>query len=248
VCLLGSFRVVASGRPLRLKPGGKAQSLLSNLALNPRLGLPRDQLLDALWPATDLALAGQSLNTLVYSLHRALGSALDGRPPVLSVDGHYRLNLADGVAVDIGAFDAAADDGDRATRSGDDSTASTSYGAAAEVYMGDLVLTSDIRHVVERERLRARYLMIRAWLAELRFRSGDFGGALSGALDVLAHDPCREDAHRLVMRSYNRLGQRAQALRQYRTCRDALAAEFDAVPEAETEELYEQLRMEPSRV
>jgi DNA-binding SARP family transcriptional activator len=224
---------------MKLKPGGKAESLLSNLALNPRLGLSRDQLLDALWPATELALAGQSLNTLVYSLHRALGSALKGRPPVLCIDGHYRLNTEDGVAVDIGAFDAAADDGDRATRTGDDSSAFTSYGAAADVYMGDLVLASDTRHIVERERLRARYLMIRARLAELRFRSGDFGGALNGAFEILSHDPCREDAHRLVMRSYNRLGQRAQALRQYRACRDALFTEFDAVPEAETDELYE---------
>jgi DNA-binding SARP family transcriptional activator len=233
---------------MRLKPGGKGQTLLANLALNPQLGLPRDQLLEALWPMTELGLAGQSLNTLVYSLHRALGSALEGRPPVRHVDGQYRLNTEDGVAIDIGAFDAAADDGDRATRLGDEATALTSYRAAAEVYVGDLVPTSEVRHVVERERLRARYLMIRTRLAELRFRDGDFNGALTGALDLLTHDACREDAHRLAMRAYNRLGQRAQALRQYRVCRDMLAAEFDAVPEHATEELYAQLRMEPSLV
>jgi DNA-binding SARP family transcriptional activator len=50
------------------------------------------------------------------------------------------------------------------------------------------------------------------------------------------------------MRCYNRLGHRAQALRQYRTCREILEAEFDAVPEPATEELYELLRREPSSV
>jgi DNA-binding SARP family transcriptional activator len=248
ICLLGRFSVVAHGRAMSFKPGGKAQSLLANLALSPRIGLHRDQLLESLWPSTELVLAAQCLNTLVYSLHRTLGLALDGHPPIRCSDGLYRLNAEDGVAVDIAAFDAAVDDGDRATRAGDGASAQVSYRGAVDMYRGDLVPTSDIRHVVERERLRARYLMVRARLAELRFRDGDFGGALSGALEVLASDPCREDAHRLVMRSYNRLGQRAQALRQYRACREALAAEFDAVPEAETDELYARLRMEPSRV
>jgi DNA-binding SARP family transcriptional activator len=248
VCLLGSFRVLAEGRPISMKPGGKVQGLLANLALHPPFGVPRDELLDTLWPSAEPTLAAQSLNTLVYSLHRSLGSALHGRPPIRHVDGMYRLNVEDGVAVDVAAFDAAADDGDRAARAGDDAAALSSYSGAAEVYQGDLVVTADVRQLVERERLRGRYLMIQARLAELRFRDGDHAGALRGALDVLTHDPCREDAHRLAMRAYNRLGQRSQALRQFRICRDALAAEFDAVPEPATEDLFLQLRREPDRV
>jgi DNA-binding SARP family transcriptional activator len=248
VCLLGSFRVVKSGHTVNLKPGGKAESLLANLALRVRLGLPRDQVLSLLWPTSEPALASQSLNTLVYSLHRALGDALAGRPPILHQDGLYRLNAEDGVAVDITAFDAAVDDGDRATRAGDEASAFASYHGAAALYLGDLVLASDVHHVVERERLRARYLFIRAQLADHRFSRGDYAGALGSALELLAHDPCREDAHRLVMRCYNRLGQRAQALRQFRLCRDVLAAEFDAIPEPATDELYELLRTAPSRV
>ena len=248
VCLLGSFRVMKSGRVVALKPGGKAQSLLANLALRAQLGLPRDQLLTMLWPASDQALASQSLNTLVYSLHRVLGDALSGRPPVIHEDGLYRLNAEDGVTVDIAAFDAAADDGDRATRNGDIATAFAAYRGAADLYLGDLVFASDVHQVIERERLRARYLSIRAQLADRRFADGDFSGALDSALELLAHDPCREDAHRLVMRCYYRLGQRSQALRQFRLCRDVLAAEFEAVPEPATEELYELLRTQPSLV
>jgi len=81
VCLLGSFRVVKFGQTVSLKSGGKAESLLANLALSAHLGLSRDQILTLLWPASDPTLASQSLNTLVYSLHRALGDALSGRPP-----------------------------------------------------------------------------------------------------------------------------------------------------------------------
>lgn len=248
ICMLGGFRVLARGNQVNLKPGGKAQSLLAALALDGSVGLPRDQLLDTLWPSTDMGLACQSLNTLMYSLHRSLGVALDGRPPIRHGDGLYHLNIEAGVAVDIAIFNVAADAGDRAIQAGDDEAALGSYRTAAVVYRGDLVASSDVRHVIERERLRARYLGIRGRLADLRFRSGDLAGALAGALDVLSHDPCYEDAHRIAMRSYNRLGQRSQALRQYGICRDVLAAEFNAVPEPATEELYAQLRVQPSRV
>jgi len=50
------------------------------------------------------------------------------------------------------------------------------------------------------------------------------------------------------MRCYVRVGQRAQALRQYRICREVLALEFDARPEESTEELYRLVRTEPGRV
>jgi DNA-binding SARP family transcriptional activator len=248
ICVLGTFRVIARGRAIRLKPGGKAQLLLERLALETRQGVAREQVLETLWPDADLGLAGQNLNTLVYSLHRALGPALGGQSPVRYADGTYRLNADRGVSVDIGAFEEAADHGDRAARAGDDKTALASYRAAKAVYLGDLVPTSDVRHLMERERLRGRYLAVLGRLAELRFNEGDLEGALSTTLDVIARDPCREDAHRLAMRAYNRLGQRSQALRQYRLCADVLQAEFDAVPEPATDELYAQLRIEPSRV
>ena len=102
--------------------------------------------------------------------------------------------------------------------------------------------------MIERERLRARYLHARSQLADHEFARGRYGEALSNALEVLAHDPCREDAHRMAMRSYVRMGERSQALRQYRMCRQMLAQEFDAVPESTTETLFERIRLDPSSV
>ena len=65
---------------------------------------------------------------------------------------------------------------------------------------------------------------------------------------ILAHDPCREDAHRQAMRCYVRLGQRAQAFRQYNLCCQALSTEFDVQPEPATVALYEQIRLDPARI
>jgi DNA-binding SARP family transcriptional activator len=63
-------------------------------------------LVNLLWPASDSTQATQSLNSLVYSLHKLIGDALSGAPPVLHEDGYYRLNMEAGVGVDVACFDA----------------------------------------------------------------------------------------------------------------------------------------------
>jgi len=65
--------------------------------------------------------------------------------------------------------------------------------------------------------------------------------ALTIALRLLGRDPLREDAHRLVMRSYCRLGQRNAALTQYGLCRKQVLADLGTEPMAETTELYREI-------
>ena len=249
VCLLGGFRILKLGSPINIRPGGRAQSIFSALALGPRpTGIPRDDLVQLLWPETEAGPAVQALHTLVYSLHRSLGDALDGQGPIVNVDGRYRLNTEAGVEVDVDRFDGVVDAADRLVRVGEPDAALRSYRDAVGLYAGDLVVGSEVQHVLERERLRARYLRVRATLANHHLAKGEMDVALGHALDILAHDPYREDAHRMAMRCYVRLGLRAQALRQYRICRDVLMTEFEAPPERATEELYELVRLEPVRV
>ena len=248
ICLLGRFRIVRRGNLQRIRAGGKIEQLLGTLALSPPSGLSRRDLLDRIWPEADYVLAGQSLSSLVYSLNRELADTLGGRSLVIVVDGRYRLNLAAGVLVDVDVFAAAADDGEQRARSGDWAGAVDAFTEALRLYAGDLTFGSDVRYLVESERLRARYLAIHATLGEHLFSTGDVGRALEEALALLDHDPCREDAHRLAMRCYVRMGLRSQALRQYRMCRDVLGREFNAVPERSTDELFEIIRQHPDRV
>jgi DNA-binding SARP family transcriptional activator len=248
VCLLGSFRVLKGGVPLRLPTGGKVEQLLGTLAVASPRGVPRGDLLGVIWPDSEPELAKQSLNSLVYTVHRLLRDALTGGPAVLVREGQYRLNTEAGVDVDVSVFDATARRGDRLAAVGDRTGAIDAYTQALEVYVGDLAFGSDVRHLVEGERLRSRHLAILARIADQELADGEYGRALDNALELLAHDPCREDAHRMAMRCFVRLGFRAQALRQYAICRQVLSIEFAARPEPETEALYEAIRLDPIRV
>ena len=247
ICLLGPFRVLQAGRPVPMR-GGKTEALLCHLALRYASGSPRAVLLATLWPDSDATLAGEALRGRVKSLHTLLRAALGGAAPVLQVDGGLRLNAAAGVSVDIAHFDALATTGDQQTRAGDTVAAAAAYQHAVHLYRGDLCVAPDLHAAVERERLRARYLSLLASLAMYAYAAGDDAACLAYAQRLLAHDPCREDAHRLVMRCHVRRGERAQALHHYGVCVDILRAAYATTPEPATVALFEQVRRDPGSV
>ncbi len=247
ICLLGGFRLFKRGQPVAIKSGCKTEALLSELALQCPQCVSRESLLERLWPDSSRELGGQSLNHVVYSLRKLLSDSLDGASPVVYTEGCYRLNLEAGVNVDVIWFDELVETGNQQVRLGNQATAATLYKRAVELYHGDLS-ASDVHAVVERERLRARYLTILARLSDYFYGEREYGECLRYTRQLLANDPCREDAYRLVMRCYTRRGERAQALREYLVCRDVLRAEFNAEPEAATTALFDQIRLDPDSV
>jgi DNA-binding SARP family transcriptional activator len=248
ICLFGSFRLFRFGVMVPVRSGSKTEALLSCLALREGHRLPRETLLAVLWPETDASRAAQSLTTLVHTVRRTLGDVLAGETPVLYSDGGYALNSAAGVAVDVSRFDAFAAAGDRALKAGDQAGAIRSWEHAVDLYRGEVCSGNDVHAVIERERLRSLHLTLLARLADHHLAVREHHQALRHAHRLLQHDPCREDAHRLVMRCHVRLGERAQALRQYELCRQILKLEFGVPPEPSTEALFARVRFDPTSI
>jgi DNA-binding SARP family transcriptional activator len=63
--------------------GAKTEALLLSLALEESRGVCRERLLSQHWPDSEPSLAAQSLHSLLHSLHRLLGDAIAGAPPVV---------------------------------------------------------------------------------------------------------------------------------------------------------------------
>lgn len=248
ICLFGGFRLIKGGTNMSIRGGGKLEALLTKLALCDGYSAPRDWLLDALWPGVAVRRAAQSLSNLVYESRKLLGDCLDGAPPVVRVDGRYRLNLEAGVTVDVGWFERLVSLGEGYFRAGDHRRGISSFRRAAAVYRGDVTVDEGPRMVIERERLRALYLTVLARLGSYHLEMGDYQGARVLALSLLQVDACREDGHRLLMRCHVRQGERAQALRQYYLCQSILMTEFGVAPERATDDLYALVRTDPARV
>jgi len=247
--LLGAFRLLRCGEPVAVRSGGKTQALLASLGTATRQGIPREALLRRLWPESEVSLASNALNNVVHALRRSLSEALGGASPVVHNAGFYRLNQEAGVAVDVDHFKRLAAQSEWLARTGDMLASAEVAEQAVQLYRGDLNNHGGTTQAIfERDRLRAICLGLFMRLADAAFERGEFETCASFALRLLAHDPCREDAHRMLMRCHVRRGERAQALRHYQTVKAILRAEFDAEPEPATTALYERVRLEPATV
>ncbi|HEY1295314.1 MAG TPA: bacterial transcriptional activator domain-containing protein [Chloroflexota bacterium] len=246
--LLGSLQVRKHGQAIGSRAAGRLGGLLASLALASEPGVSREALLNAVWPDNELTLAGQSLNTLLHKLSLLLSDALHGKSPVVHRNGMYRLNCEAGINVDVVTFQQFARAGDRRRRIGEHARAEACYERAIGVYAGDLFAGTSLHAIMERERLRAWYLDLLDHLASYAAAGDDLDGILRFASLMLANDPCREDAHRHLMRCYTRRGQRVQALRQFQLCASVLQAEFGVEPEEATTVLLAQIRSRPDSV
>ncbi|HEY3058155.1 MAG TPA: bacterial transcriptional activator domain-containing protein [Chloroflexota bacterium] len=248
LCLLGSFRLLRLGKAIPVRAGGKTELLLAELALREGYSVQRETLVCTLWPNAETELANQSLRSLLYSLHRLLGPELNGATPVLHDGDGYRLNTQAGITTDIGQFEALASAGLIRARAGDAAGAALAYADALNVYGGDLCVRTDVHALITQERLRVVYLNLLAWLADFQLRAERYEECLDFAQTLLTCEPCREDAHRMLMRCYVRMGQRAHALRQYKLCASILSSEFDTSPESSTTALFDLARFSPDQV
>jgi len=248
ICLLGGFRLLKAGQPVRLRNANKTRSFLVCLAMEKSYCVSREAILEMLWPNTESALASQSLNSLVHSLRRLLSDTIGGEPPVIHSDDCYRLNIDAGIGVDTDWFEALAFSGEHQERSGNMEAAVNFYRAAVNLYRGDLFSNLDTQSMIVGESLRGKYMTLLSRLADYSYADDDLRICLEYARRLLSLDPCREDAHRVVMRCYARQGERTQALRQYQLCETVLRNEFDILPEAATTNLYNQIRLNPDRL
>jgi DNA-binding SARP family transcriptional activator len=108
---------------------------------------------------------------------------------------------------------------------------------ALGLYQGDLL--PDDRYaewmLLPREALYRRQREARLALAVCRRDTRDYAGAIALLTPLLAPggDPADELVHRELMQLYALAGRRHEALRQYQTCVEALAADLDVPPEPE---------------
>src|SRR3954469_17087604 len=200
ICLLGDFRVLKTGSEVPLRGAGKTAMLLTLLALGEGHRVSRQVLLGALWPDSEESRGSHALSSMLHGLHETLGDALEGAPPIVHRSGACQLNVDAGVGVDTAHFDALVRTAECRLRAGDARAAVAAFAAAVEFYRGDVYACDDLRAIVERERLRAVHLSLLSRLADQHFGRSEYVQALGYAGRLLAADPCREDAHRLVMR------------------------------------------------
>jgi DNA-binding SARP family transcriptional activator len=249
VFCLGAFRLVLDGLPVADWRAGTARALFQYLVTHLGRPVPREELIDALWPSPDAAAAGTSLKVAVHALRQALGQAgaagqggVAGTAAlaVVAHDAGYALEGPD-VWLDVAEFERSYALGRRLEGAGQAEEALACYTRAADLYTGDFLAESRADWAVfRREALTDRFLFVLGRLADAAFAAEDYPACVARCQQVLEKDRCREDAYRLLMLCHARLGQRGRVRRWYELCVGALQAELEVPPDPETERLYHQ--------
>ena len=243
VHLLGQLEVRLDDLAVEGWPSGRGRSLLKYLVTHRDPWPRREQLMEAFWPEAAPAAARNSLNVAVHGLRRAFRDSAGAQVVVLE-DGAYRLGPGVALWLDTDEFELQVTGGRRREAAGDLAGAAAAYERALALYQGDFLADDPYEDwaVTTREHLLLAYLDVLDRLSGLAFGQHQYGACVALCRLLVERDPCREDAHRRLMRCFTRQGQPHLALRQYQACADALAQDLGVDPDPATVALAQQIR------
>ena len=244
---LGPLEVLRADEPIPAAAWGSAKprELLVFLLAHPE-GRTKEQIGLVLWPEASPAQLRNSFHVVLHHLRRALG-----RPEWVAFENdRYRFDRSLAHAYDVDSFVTLLERADQLRREGAhrDPEAIAALEEAVALYRGDFLegaLFGD--WVMERQdELRRKYLDATLALGELLESGQRFGEAAEVFRRAIARDRLLERAHRGLMRSLARNGERERALRHFPVLQALLRAELDCDPQVETSDLHERIRRNES--
>jgi DNA-binding SARP family transcriptional activator len=250
VRVLGPLDVAIHGRRVERWGSMKARAIFQYLIIHADRPVRREVLMETFWPGHTRDSARNNLNVGVYNLRRTLGG-WPGDHYIRFADGCYALDPELGWWIDrdelLQAFARAGEH----RRTGGAREAIEAYREGLALYRGPMLDDDSFSewHLDEQRYLEDVRLAALEQVGELHLELGDPVEAERAAREALATDPCRESAHRLIMRCYACEHQHHLVSRQLKICTKTLRRELGITPAPETIQVFESLtnRASPAR-
>jgi LuxR family maltose regulon positive regulatory protein len=243
---LGSLTVLVGSESVDVKALKKRKSgQLLAILLTQESPLPRDQVIDRLWPDLDADAADTSLRVTLHHLRRLLEPHLGGRSRsryIQAEGGLIWFSRQLEVQVDLDQFRHALTSAEESEASGDMTAAAAAYELACKTYRGELSADDPYSTALEdvRNTLQSRYSGALDWLGQYYWHDlQDPAKAILVYKQRLSLDGTHEPAHQALMRLYLENGQVASARQQYASCREALQSQLGVAPGRATESLLQ---------
>ncbi len=241
--LLGGFRFSVRGVPVDVALRRRVRDVLAYLVTYRRVPVPRDVLMEAIWPRARPDTTRNSLHVALSGARQALRVA-STLPVIERRHDSYRISPAFDVWTDVDQFERECSAGRRAGVAGDPSAAVRHYETACQLYEGDFLADDPYSGWAagRREELRVMSIDVQSRLVDAYVARGRYAPAAAIARRVVDRDPCNEHLHRQLMVCYAATALRHMALFQYHRLAEELWDAFQARPSTQTRHLYESLR------
>ncbi len=242
--VLGPLVVTVAGEAVDVKALKKRKSgQLLTLLIAEEGPVPRERIMDRLWPDLEPGAADTSLRVTLHHLRRLLEPYLGGKSKsryIQTEGGLMWFSRQPEVQIDIDYFREGLANAEEARASGDAVRASLRYEAACKLYNGDLAADEPYALDDIRDAWRTRYTDALDWLGQYYWHEvQDISKALITYQRRLAVDVSNEPAHQALMRLYLESGQVGRARQQYLTCKEALATQLGVEPSRTTESIHQ---------
>lgn len=244
---LGQFQTSRANEVLsdRDWKGSQPQNLLKAIIARGAHGVQKDMLCDDLWPQSSPASVDKTFKVALHRLRTSL------EPNADRTIGSCYVHLKDNKVsldpelchVDAKEFEDLISQGKMAENDGRSKEALDLYTKAIELYKGDF-LPQDIYSLwaeAKREELKSKYIETMLRVAHIHETRGALKKAISYYLKIIDNEPLFEEAYQRLMVLYSSRGEKAQAIRIYERCKDALRRGLDTEPSQTTVAIYRRI-------
>jgi len=231
------MRAVAPGGADFLPRGRKTRGLLACLCIAHGERLSRSRLVGLLWDRSADAQARMSLRQSLSELNSVVNRHVPG---LVEID-------RDSVRLDVGKcwVDVLAILEASADATADTSNLVQPYGERLLEDLDGITPSFDHWLAAERTRFEDRVRKIyEAELDRLTEQNAKPEARAAAARRLINFEPIHEGAVRSLMKAFAQMGDRAQAVREFERCRQALQTVLDLPPSNETTAVYEAIRIE----
>jgi len=244
---LGEFRVFREDALIEEDEWDRIQpvQLLKAIVCRAAQRIPKETLIDDLWPEDIPTSAEKKFKTTLQRLRQSL-------EPVIHKDfGSSYIHLHDNCVildqelcqVDASLFLSLMKKGEEKEKGGDVKSALSLYTEAFELYKGDF-LPEEVRLIEadrKREELREKYIDLLHRLAMLHEKQGALKKAIECHKKAIQVDPLLEESYQKLMTLYYSKGMHNEALRTYEAYKKVLESELKTRPDPMTTALYNKI-------
>jgi len=207
--------------------------------------VPKDQLIEALWPEVEPQSGERNFKITLYRLRRALEPEMDktfGSSYVHLKANHIYLD-DELCKTDLDDFLSFYRRGEKNEREGNSEAALFLYNNAMDLYKGDFLAEELYTSWIDtkREELRKLYINLLYRTADIQEKRGTSKLAIDCYKKIIQIDPLSEQVYQRLMTLYSNRRMRSEAIKVYEDCRKVFREGLDTEPEALTTSIYKKI-------